>query len=141
MSHYVIIHSDESAEYFPGNRSFHFRTHFQSPLNLDGVWKVALVDINLATNSPKTKQNVYMYSDICSESFVDGEKENLLRVLRVQKVANWSQTFDSPFYITVNKSEIRDIEILIKTGKGDFASFLTDRVTITLHFRQYPFLS
>lgn len=141
MSHYVIIHSDGSKRYFPDNTSCHFRTHFQSILDLEGIWKVALVEINLATTTPKTKQNLYVYSNICGESFVDGEKENLLRVLRAQKIANWSQTFDSPFYVSVNKSEIRDIEIVIKTGKGNLASFLTDRATIVLHCKQYPFLS
>lgn len=141
MSLYVIVHSDESKKYFPGNKTCSFWTHFQSPLYLEGSWKVALVDINLTTTTPKTKQNLYMYSDICGESFLDGEKENLLRVLRAQKVGNWSQSFDRAFYVPVTKSDIRDLEIVIKTGKGNTASFLTDRATITLHFKRYPFLS
>lgn len=113
MSHYVIIHSDQNKKYFPDNKSCHFRCHFQSTLNLDGVWKVALVDINLTTSIPKTKQNVYMYSDICGESFVDGQRESLLRLVRAQKVASWSQTFESPFYVPVNKSERRVKVILL----------------------------
>lgn len=142
MSHYVVIHSDGCANYFPDNKPYHFRSHFQSPLNLHGTWKVALVDITLTSfGGTKTRKNLYLHSDICEESFLDGEKEALLRPIRALKVAYWSQSFDTPYYIPVKKTDVRDIELFIKTGKGEYASFLTDRVTVTLHFKQYPFLS
>lgn len=86
MSHYVVIHSDKSQTYFPENTTVHFRSQFQSPLNLKGVWKVALVDIALPPSTSKTKQNIYVHSDVCGETFVDGEKENLLRVVRAPRV-------------------------------------------------------
>lgn len=136
MSHYAVIHSDRSLDYFPKNKAYDFRTYFQSPLNLTGNWYVALVDINLQAAGSKTKQNLYVHSDIAGDSFVD-----LLRMVRAQKVYNWFQSFETSFYVPVKKSEIRDIEIYIKTGKGDLASFLKGRATVTLHFKQYPFLA
>jgi len=72
---------------------------------------------------------------------LDGENENLLRVLKSQRAGSWTQSFDTPQYFSITKSEIRDLEIHIKDVKGNFASFLKKPVTITLHFRQYPFLS
>ena len=82
MSHYVVINSDKSVEYFPDNTPYHFRTQFQSPLLLNGIWKVALVDINLTTSKMKTKDPLYIYSDICGDNFVDGEKYNFLRMIK-----------------------------------------------------------
>lgn len=137
----MIIHSDGSKKYFSQNSSNHFHSYLQAPLTLNGTWKVALVDIVLNPTGSKTKQNLYIHSDVCGESIVDGQNQNLLRMVRALKVGNWSQTFDSPYYVPVRKSDIRDLEINIKTGKGDLASFVKGRVTITLHFKQYPFLS
>ena len=139
MSHYVIINSDQCLEYFPDNEPYRFRTYLQAPLNLSGVWKVALVDINLFETKTKTKQILYLHSNICGESIIDGEKEDLLRLLKFQKISNWSQSFDSPYYVPVSRKEIRDIEINIRDEKGKLATFLKNPVTVTLHFKSYPF--
>ena len=139
MAHYVVIQSNKNLDYFPDNKPFRFRTYLQSALNLKGNWKVALVDIFVLENSVKSKQNLYVHCDICGESIVDGEKDNLLRMVKFQKLGNWSQSFNPPFYVPVNTSETRELEILIRDSQGELASFLKKPVTVTLHFRAYPF--
>ena len=137
MSHYVVIRSDQNLNYFPENQPFHFRTHFQTPLNLKGIWKVALVDIHIA-DSAKVRFNLFMHCNICDGCILDGERENLLRMVKSIKLGNWSQTFDTPQYASVNKTDIRDLEVFIRDGKGNLASFLKKPVTLVLHFKAYP---
>ena len=142
MSFYVTVNSDECLQYFPENMPYHFRTHLQSSQYLNGNWKVALLDIQMSEtgkNGRLIKDNLYIHCDVCSESILDGEKENLLRMVKSVRPGKWTQEFLHPHYITVNKSEIRDIEFYIKSKTGELLSFFKKPVTLTLHFRSYPF--
>ena len=138
MSFYMTVNSDANLDYFPDNKPYHFKTHLQTALNLSGIWKVSLVDISMYDPS-KHSSNLYIHSDICGESILDGEKENILRMIKAYRSGKWSQESINFHYISVNKSDIRDIEFSIKDKKGILASFLQMPVTITLHFRSYPF--
>jgi len=97
----------------------------------------ALLDIYITETKLKKRNNLYIHCDVCGESILDGE--NLLRMVKAQKIANWTQAFDTPQYVSVNKSEIRDLEIYITDDQGNLASFLKQPVTITFHFKAYPF--
>lgn len=98
-------------------------------------WKVALVDIKLSSNN-----DLYIYANICGDVIVDGNKQPLLK-----RICCCSQTeyyhFDQLAYIPVVKSEIRDIEFFITDMQGSHASFLKNPVSITLHFRSYPYFA
>jgi len=139
MSQYLTINSNHNLEYFPDNQSYRFKTYFQAPLSLKGVWKVALVDLYMAEPNMKFRYNLYLYCDACDGYIVDGENENLLRMVKSTKAANWTQSFNNPQYLPVNKSELRELEIYIKDMKGNFATFLKKPVSLTLHFKSYPF--
>ena len=80
MSIYVTMSSDRVLNYFPQNNTYNFETHLNAPLLLEGVSKVALVDVDIVSNTPKTEA-IYLYSSICGESIVKGEKKPLLRRL------------------------------------------------------------
>ena len=138
MSFYMTVNSDMSIVYFPNNKPYQFKTHLQSSINLNGNWKVSLVDISMSDSSKKS-YNLYIHSDICGESILDGDKENILRMVKAYRSGRWTQECINHQYISINKSEIRDIEFSIRNKKGELASFLQNPVTITLHFRSYPF--
>ena len=74
MSFYMTVNSGTNLKYFPNNKPYHFKTHLQSALNLNGNWKVSLVDISLSDTTKKSV-NLYIHSDICGESIVNDEKE------------------------------------------------------------------
>ena len=67
MSIYVTMSSDRALHYFPQNKSYNFKTHLNAPLLLEGVWKVALVDVDIVSSTSKTEA-IYLYSSICGES-------------------------------------------------------------------------
>lgn len=50
-----------------------------------------------------------------------------------------SQIFNSPLYVDVIKNEIANLKIVIKNREGKLALFLTNPLSLTLHFKAYPF--
>ena len=97
MSVYVTMSSDKALKYFPQNKSYTFK-----PLLLEGVWRVALVDVDIISSTSKTDA-IYLYSSICGESIVEGEKRPLLRRLPANARGNWSTVIEAPHYVSVKK--------------------------------------
>ena len=135
----MIINSDQCQSLFPSNKAYHFRTHLKAPLSLQGTWKVALTEIYITESSPLPYKKLYLYSNICGDSIVDGEYHPLLRRLINDHVGYWAEIYELPNYVPVKRSEIIDIEFYIKDEAGNYTSLLTNPVSITLHFRSFPF--
>jgi len=138
MSIYLTMSSDKSMEYFGQNKPYKFKTHLNAPLLLEGVWRVALVEADIICTTSRTDA-IYLYSDICGESIVEGENRPLLRRLPASSVGNWLTIVDTPFYVPKKNNNIYDIDIYITTDQNSFASFLDQPSTITLHFKSFPF--
>lgn len=140
MSTYVTVNSQMNLEFFPDNDSCRFRTRFQQPLFTQGLWVVALMDFK-SKCSIKLYNQVYLYSDVCDDSIVDGVMKPLLRRFILPSTGN--DTIDLEFsilqYVPVRKSEIYDMEFYLTDEKGNPISFLSEPVSITLHFKSYPF--
>ena len=143
MSIYAIVHvsSDASLSYFPQNKAYHFKCRLNTPLNLEGIWRVALLEANISTTkSVKTFKPLYVYSNICGESIVDGDKQPILRKLTCNSPGNWDTVFEMGHYTPVKVNNIDDIDIYITTREGILASFIDQPSSITLHFKAFPFL-
>lgn len=141
MSMYAIVSSDSSLQYFPQNKSYHFKVHLNTPLTLEGIWKVALMEASVSTSKPlKVSKPLCMYSNICGESIVNGEKEPLLRKLYSKSSTNWDVIFETGHYMPLKINNITDIDIYITTVEGVLASFLDQTSRITLHFKAFPFI-
>lgn len=138
MSLYVILSSNKSLEYFPENVPSKFRSQLGSPLNMNGMWKVALVEANISSSLSMTNA-LYIHSKICDDSIVDGHRNPLLRRLMMFEPGNWSTVLESPHYVPIKISEMYDIDAYITDENGKLASFLDHPSTITLHFKSFPF--
>ena len=107
------------------------------------MWKVALVEFN-TTEKLKSKLKadgrLYIYSDLCKESIVDGEECPLLRRLEKSTKSKWDYILSTPFYVNVAEKEVGEISIFIK-GENDLSDiFLQNPLRLTLHMKRYPFL-
>jgi len=120
--------SDRALTYFPQNNPYNFKTHLNAPLLLEGVWKVALVDVDIIS-----------ITSICGESIVEGEKKPLLRRLPATTRGNWSTNIEAPHYVSVKNNNIYDIDIYITTNQDELASLIDQPSTVTLHFKSFPF--
>lgn len=140
---YLLMDSDNSKNliYYPDNKPWNFKVLFDNPLNLSGKWNVALTDVFIRDGSKTLYvNNLYVYCNVAGESIVNGEhRQSLLRMLHYVKKGNWTHKYAIPYYMNVNRSQIVEIEIHIKDRHANDASFLKQPVSLTLHFRQYPF--
>lgn len=142
MSFYMIVNSDRCSEYFPTNTAYRFSTYLKFPLALTGSWKVALAEIKVSDNRmhADSHRDVYVYSSICEESIVDGEKQSLLRRL-FHNDGDYATVLPTLFYVPVKENEIDRFDVYIKDGDGNYASFLKGSTSVTLHFKKYPFVA
>lgn len=140
MSYYMIVSSDTSLDYYPRNKPYSFKIKLPSVYTFSGLWKIALLDIVLKEDRMNGSNQLYVCSNICSDTFVNGEHYQLLRKVIPSTFGKWSQEFGLVQYQPINKTEITDIEFYIKDEKNVAASFLNEPVTLTLHFRAYPFI-
>ena len=138
MSIYVVLSSDKSYQYFPTNTPYRFKSHLNAPLVLDGRWKVAIIEADIACTLSK-EDAIYLHSSICQNSIVEGKKKPLLRRLVPNKPGDWLMISELPHYIPVNTNELYDIDIYITDKQDNYASFLDRPSTLTLHFKSFTF--
>jgi len=131
----MVVNSDANLNLYPENRPFKFCTYLQTPLVLKSKWKVAIIDIKLSQG--QQSQDLYVHSDICDETIVDGSAQPLLKRICANTTAYTE--FKHLNYVSVTKNEIRDIEFYITDIQGRLASVVNESVSLTLHFKSYPF--
>lgn len=145
MDRYVYVKSDESNNYFSDNQPFKFRIHLKTQLQFKGFWKVGLAEFhaNIQNNTGLSLSHrstaLYLFTNICKESIVNGEQLPLLRLLQKNTDNGWSYSFNNIFYLPVKRKEVLEFEVFIKCEDGSFASFLDSPLYMTFHFKQYPF--
>lgn len=102
MSIFAIFSSDSSLQYFPQNKVYRLKCHLNTPLNLEGGWKVVLVEANISCSKAlKVQRPLCVFSSICEESIVDGDKKPLLRKLQDSSPNNWNAIFKVGHYVPV----------------------------------------
>ena len=142
-SFFLFVDSDwdENKAYFPDNTPTNFKVHLAEPIQLDNIWKVALTEIRIKDDNKITYMNdLYVLCDFVDYSIVNGgQRQPILRRLQFVKKGNWTNKYESPNYLTINKTTIVDLEFYILNKYLKNPSFLQKPVSLTLHFRQYPF--
>ena len=133
--------SDENKTYFPDNTPTKFKIHLAEPLQLDNIWKVALTEIRIKDDNKIPYMNdLYLLCDFVDYSIVNGGQSHpILRRLQFVKKGNWAHKYDTPNYLSINKTTVVDLEFYILDRNLKNPSFLKKPVSLTLHFRQYPF--
>ena len=90
-------------------------------------------------SNSKADGGLYIYTDMCRESIVQGEERPLLRRLEKTGKGRWDYILDSPFYIDVRMKDLRTFEIYIQRESDTDTTHLSKPVYLTLHLQRYPF--
>jgi hypothetical protein len=77
MSLRMVHSSYDGKDFFPNNISHNFFVKLNRALQFDGYWVVALTEIG--TSERAQKDQLFVYSDICQDSFVGSSEQPLLR--------------------------------------------------------------
>ena len=83
-------------------------------------------------------KSVYVYLDIIETQYVGDVRVPLLRVIPI--FSKYGDVlcikYDKPHFVSLNRSNIRTIEINLKDDAGEFISFEAGKAIITLVFRR-----
>lgn len=142
MDRYLYLKSDESDNYFATNQVYSFKIHLKVPLYFTGTWRVGLLELHAQKakgRQSKGDDSIYVFSNICKDSIVNGVEKPILRRLERSDKNGWNYVFNSPIYVPLKRTELIEFEIYIKTEDGTFATFLESPIYLTLHFKRYPF--
>lgn len=140
MSLRMVLSSDDGKSFYPNNTSYDFRIKLNRTLQFDGYWVVALTEIRISEKAQKDVE-LFVCSDLCQDSFVGSSEQPLLRRVFYEDVKNSNIIYTQPYYVPVKLTDVQQIRIYIKDENGNDASFLKKKVTVTLHFKKFPFLS
>ena len=99
---------------------------------------MALAEFNTANRAQKPE--LFVYSDVCRDSFIGTSEQPLLRRIVYDNKDQNNIIYDNPYYVPIKLKEIQQIHIYIKDDKGQDASFRKGIVTVTLHFKKFPFV-
>lgn len=130
MSLYMICRSDQNLDYYPENKPHSFKIKLRQSLDLNRFWRIALTEITLKEGNKK-EDTLYIYSNICGESCINGVNVPLLR--RVVVNNNKNTIFTSGYYVPVIKSEINEIEFTLENELGAAAKHIKNPITIVVH--------
>lgn len=138
MSLRMVLSSSDGGDFFPNNKPHDFRVKLGRSLQFEGYWVVALTEINTSDRG-QTKE-LFVYSDICKDSFIGSSERPLLRRIFYEGKDQNNIVYDNPYYIPIKLTDIQQIHVYINDSNGQNASFLKGKVTITLHFKKFPFV-
>lgn len=136
----MVLRSTDSSEYFE-NKSNCFRIQLNKQVQLDGYWTIGLTEFTTESwNSNKKSQEVFICCDMCEETFVGGKDMPLLRRVYLGEKQETNIIYELPYYIPVKIGQLQQICIYITDREGNLVSFLDGPVSVTLHFKKFPYV-
>jgi hypothetical protein len=104
-----------------------FKVHLNTLLTFNGVWKVGLLEFEAAkvkTTKGKGDEALYVFTNICKESVLQGMEQPLLRRLQSNAKSGWSYVIEWVIYLPLKVRDRTEFEVYIKTSDGGVPSFL-----------------
>jgi len=85
--------------------------------------------------------SIYVYSDVIENQYVGDTEAPLMGIVPIQKRTNEEKqffTFNPPLYLPVNKSQISEVKIMLRTARGEPLPFpkFSPSVICSLRFRR-----
>lgn len=149
----MVLKSTDGASLFEKNVPDNFTVQMDRQIKFEGYWTVALTEINITYKASSRRiQDIYVYSDICEESFVGSSEKPLLRrvhmgkesteqyIVNKHKLFQAVNVFPMPYYVPVCAGGLNQIHIYITDEQGNPCSFINEDVCVTFHLKKYPFL-
>ena len=153
MSVRMVLRSTDCISMFENNVPNNFTVQLNKEVDLEGYWVVALTEISIVyQTSSRMSGDIYIFSNICVDSFVGASEKPLLRKVHIgkdgtegfaknkKKYFTSTLIFDTPYYIPVRSGLLNQINIYINDAIGNASSFTNEETCVTLHLKKYPFL-
>ena len=82
---------------------------------------------------------LFVYSNLCDKTILAGREVPLLRRVWLDDDTQ-NIIFEFPYDVPLRIGQFQEVHIYINDVNGDLASFISNRVTVTLQLRKHPFL-
>ena len=130
----IVLSSDDVNNLYPNNNPYDFRIQFNKQMQLDGYWVIAVTEFTTTDWDDITKQEeLLVCSDICQNTFVGFAEIPLLRRVYISDKKQGNIVYNYPYYIPIKTGNVQQIHVYKTDRRGLPATFLTGRVTVTLH--------
>lgn len=140
MSVRMVLRSTDSLEYFD-NKPNCFRIQLNKQVQFDGYWTVAVTEFTTESwDVNKKSSEVFICCDICEETIVGGKDIPLLRRVFLGEKKENNIIYKLPYYIPMKIGQLQQICIYITDRAGNLVSFLDGPVSVTLHFKKFPYV-
>ena len=85
--------------------------------------------------------NIYVYCDVCSNTYVGDTMVPLLRTISFNsQSSNYGEAiwvlYNNPIYVPLNKRFIDNITVELYDDSGHEIPFVEDKTCVTIHFRR-----
>lgn len=142
MSFYIYLHSNApSNQYNDQNNIFHFTNTLRKPVELDGDWEVALVELIYPHLLSDSGLFYFVYSNIVDFTFVGSKQYEILRpiFLKNHNEDRYESNIDrytNPQYHKVIKNKFHSIEVQLASDLDEIASLKIGDIILALHFKK-----
>lgn len=137
MEKYIFVRSSESREFYPENRPYDFKIHLDNTLDLHGYWKIGIAEFFTLSSTQKTvidkstskhvttfyHKSLFVYSDVCDFSSVNGHQEPLLRVIQSDPSYGWNDKSFPVYYIPLKVTKLSNLHLYLRDDTGSLATF------------------
>lgn len=132
---YLHLTSDCNLDIFPENTANAFRVKLPQTLELNGVWTIALLDVDMPKLVEDYKPKwITLQSTLCAPSVYKTDWKPVLQRFYYYHVKKGSPlVMERPRYVLVNSRNIDFIDLFILDESGEKASFKRGHLSCTLH--------
>jgi len=116
MSSVIYLHasSNDCSDYFPNNNASIFRVKLNKPLNLNGVWKIGICEIDVNSD---ISERVCVECSLCGDGLiVDGKQTRVLRTFTLNQ--NYHEIYPILFYVPIETRFVDSIEFRLVKPDG-----------------------
>ncbi|OOY49215.1 hypothetical protein BOW37_12775 [Solemya velum gill symbiont] len=115
FDHFLYLTNEDSKDTHPENTVTDFTIDLPKPLNLEGTWECALLEVGFSDNFKS--DILYICTDVCEESVVCDTSHPVLRSVfnRSGSKKGWSlKTFDKPIYLRLTRADLQRIRVNVR---------------------------
>ena len=136
----MVLGSEDSNLLYPNNKPYDFLVHLSTPVSLTGYWTISLLEICIERGQGYTflTSELFVFSNLCDNTVLGGHEVPLLRRVWL-KDNKQNIIYQVPYDVPLRIGQFQDVHIFINDKQGNRASFIQDKVSVTVHLKKRPF--
>lgn len=128
-----LCHND-SFDIYESNQPDDFIVDFDEHMEFNSLSTIELIEFKCKL-AQKTNENVYIFSDLCCNSILNGTKKPILRSIKLPGAKHVAVSFSSPIPLATPTGVMKSCRIYIRDKNFTKLSFQFLEAEVTLRFK------